>query len=284
MDVLASSTIFPALTLTVSIASNAPASLTNTATVSGADEVDISNDTASDVTTVLPGGPNPRRRGVDAPSGFLSQGASAALNTVTNAFAHSEEYLAKLVIQDYSQLLHRTAAAAEVSSWVGQLKSGLSDEQMLASFASSAEYYRQAGGSDQAWLQSLYRDVLGRDVDAGGRAAWLQAIASGASRLSIAYAIVKSVEHETSVVAADYQNYLGRTAGPAEIAGWVNNLQRGMSQEQVLAAFLTSDEFFAGHGSSTLGWLDGVYELLLQRNADTSGFGYWNEYLRNQFV
>ena len=56
-DALAAGASYPALTLTVSVASNAPASVTNTATVSGGGEINTANDTASDPTTIKPGFP-----------------------------------------------------------------------------------------------------------------------------------------------------------------------------------------------------------------------------------
>ena len=51
-DALASSGTYPAITITVNVAGDAPALVTNTATVSGGDETDISNDTASDRTLI----------------------------------------------------------------------------------------------------------------------------------------------------------------------------------------------------------------------------------------
>ncbi len=122
----------------------------------------------------------------------------------------------------------------------------------------------------------------GRDPDAAGEAAWLQALASGASRFSVAYGVATSVEHESIVVGADYQRYLGRSAGASEVAGWVNVLQHGMSNEQVVAAFVASDEFYAGHGGSIQGWLNGAYQVVFQRAPDTSGFNYWDGYLQDQ--
>jgi uncharacterized repeat protein (TIGR01451 family) len=52
-DALAASGSYPAITLTVNVAANAPSLVTNTATVSGGGEVNTANDTASDPTTVL---------------------------------------------------------------------------------------------------------------------------------------------------------------------------------------------------------------------------------------
>jgi hypothetical protein len=219
---------------------------------------------------------------IDATSVSLSaKSITAVLGQAANAFTHSDEYFADLVTEDYIQLLHRTPAAAEVNSWVSLMKNGLTDEQLLAGFASSPEYYQQASGTDQAWLDALYHDVLGRVADAAGEATWLQGLTSGASRFSVAYNFATSAKHESMIVAGDYQRYLGRAATVSEVAGWVTNLQQGMSDEQVVAAFVASDEFYAGHGSSIQGWLNAAYQFIFQRAPDTSGFNYWEAYLQN---
>src|SRR5439155_7966148 len=139
---------------------------------------------------------------IDATSVSLAaKSIAAVLDQAANTLTHSDEYFADLITADYIQLLHRTPTAAEVNSWVGLMKNGLTDEQVLAGFASSPEYYQQAGGTDQTWLDALYRDVLGRTPDAGGEATWLQTLASGASRFGVAHAFAISVEHETMIVA-----------------------------------------------------------------------------------
>jgi uncharacterized repeat protein (TIGR01451 family) len=53
-DTLASGAGYPGLTLTVAVAADAPASVTNTATVSGGGELNTANDSASDPTTINP--------------------------------------------------------------------------------------------------------------------------------------------------------------------------------------------------------------------------------------
>ncbi|MBZ5521076.1 MAG: DUF11 domain-containing protein [Acidobacteriia bacterium] len=53
-DVLAGGASYPAITVFVNVASNAPATVTNTATVSGGGDVSPGNDTATDLTTVNP--------------------------------------------------------------------------------------------------------------------------------------------------------------------------------------------------------------------------------------
>ena len=51
-DVLAAGTNFPPITLIVNVAANTPATVTNTASVSGAGDVNAANNTASDVTSI----------------------------------------------------------------------------------------------------------------------------------------------------------------------------------------------------------------------------------------
>ena len=53
-DALAAGTSYPAVTVTVNVASNAPASVINTATVSGGGDANPANNTATDPTTIAP--------------------------------------------------------------------------------------------------------------------------------------------------------------------------------------------------------------------------------------
>src|SRR6266403_2411143 len=55
-DALATASSYPTITLTVNVASSAPTSVTNTATVSGGGETNTSNDTANDNTVINPAG------------------------------------------------------------------------------------------------------------------------------------------------------------------------------------------------------------------------------------
>ena len=78
-DALAAGSSYPALTLTVSVAANAPSSVTNTATVSGV-EFNTSNDTASDVTSIAAANPTVTS---DTPSTAGPTTATSLTYTVT---------------------------------------------------------------------------------------------------------------------------------------------------------------------------------------------------------
>ena len=81
-DTLAAAASYPAITLTVNVASNAPASVTNTATVSGGGETNTSNDTANDVTTINVNTP-PDLTIIKSHSGNFVQGQTGATYTIT---------------------------------------------------------------------------------------------------------------------------------------------------------------------------------------------------------
>jgi hypothetical protein len=49
----------------------------------------------------------------------------------------------------------------------------------------------------------------------------------------------------------------------------------GLTDQQLEAGFIASDEFFANAGGTDLDWVDDVYMLLLGRAADASGASYW---------
>jgi uncharacterized repeat protein (TIGR01451 family) len=53
-DALATGMAYPAITVTVNVSASAPASVTNTAIVSGGDDTNAANNTASDPTTINP--------------------------------------------------------------------------------------------------------------------------------------------------------------------------------------------------------------------------------------
>ena len=69
------------ITLTVNVATNAPATLTNTAMVSGGGEINTANDTAMDPTTVNP--PSPDMSIAMSHTGSFMQGQAGAIYTIT---------------------------------------------------------------------------------------------------------------------------------------------------------------------------------------------------------
>src|SRR5437764_417758 len=81
-DALAAGASYPAITLTVNVAGNASASVTNTATVSGGGETNQANDTANDVTTVTAAGSRDLKIN-KTHAGNFAQGQTGATYSIT---------------------------------------------------------------------------------------------------------------------------------------------------------------------------------------------------------
>jgi hypothetical protein len=201
--------------------------------------------------------------------------ADAAFAAVANGFLQSAEYYGDLIVQDYQQYLHRTPVPSEVMYWAGQMQGGATAAQVAAGFLGSPEYYGRAGGTDKAWVDALYRDLLRRPADPGGESFWQGALAAGTQRADVAMGFLTSQEHEGLVVTGYYQKYLGRAPrGAAEVSYWVSQMQAGMTDAQVAAGFLSSPEYYGRAGTSDKTWIDALYRDLLGRPAD-GGESYW---------
>src|SRR5207244_3290462 len=79
-DVLAAGASYPAITLTVNVANNAAASVTNSVSVSGGGELNAGNDSANDATTI---NQLPDLTIAKTHSGNFAQGQTGATYTIT---------------------------------------------------------------------------------------------------------------------------------------------------------------------------------------------------------
>jgi hypothetical protein len=185
-----------------------------------------------------------------------------------------------LILEDYQQLLGRAPSQNEINLWLKAFNSGTTDEQVMALFLASPEYYQRTGGTNEAWVNSLYKVVLDRNADAAGEAAWLRALAAGQSRDTVAYGFTASPEHEQSLIQADYQLYLGRSGSASEVSSWLSNIEQGMTQEEMAAEFASSPEaFFVQNNSVVDDWVTYAYQTILGRQPDSDGMNSWEEVL-----
>src|SRR5947209_2726768 len=66
-----------------------------------------------------------------------------------------------LVAGWYARFLNRRPDAF-AGSWVAALREGQSPEAVLSQLLGSPEYLAKGGGTSEGFLQTLYRDVVGR--------------------------------------------------------------------------------------------------------------------------
>jgi hypothetical protein len=174
----------------------------------------------------------------------------AAVSSVAQAIAHSNEYYANFVIKpDYLKLLGREADDGGVAFWTGQMHNGLTDQQLEAFLVSSNEFYANAGGTNLAWIDAIYQLLLGRTADASGEVYWTGQLAHGLTRQQVAGGIAGSTENNTQLINDDYFHYLGRAADPDGLAYWLKQFAQGKTNEDVIAGFTGSDEYYRKHSS-----------------------------------
>jgi hypothetical protein len=100
------------------------------------------------------------------------------------------------VVRLHLGLLRRVPSPAELRAGVDQYRETGSFEWLTAAVLDSVEYRRRHEGDppDDRFVHSLYADVLGREPDPEGAAAWEANLADGMSRAAVAAAFVQSPE------------------------------------------------------------------------------------------
>jgi ELWxxDGT repeat protein len=132
----------------------------------------------------------------------------------------------------------------------------------------------------QGFIAQLYRDLLGRDVDAPTLSGWSQLIDSGQlQRGDLAGAVVTSVEYRGDLVNGYYQHYLGRTADAGGLNTFVNALGTGATDQQVQAFLIGSPEFYANSGGTNNGFLSNLFLDVLGRPIDAGALTAFNDQL-----
>ena len=172
-------------------------------------------------------------------------------SAVAGAIAHSNEYYANFVIKpDYLKLLGRAADDAGVLFWTKQMDGAtgnITDQQLEADLASSAEFYNSAGGTNTDWIDAVYKLLLGRTADTGGESYWNSQLTAGQTLSEVAQGIAGSKENNTQLINDDYFHYLGRAADPDGLAYWLSQFAAGKTNEDVIAGFTGSAEYYNEH-------------------------------------
>jgi len=131
-----------------------------------------------------------------------------------------------------------------------------------------------------AHLVGIYEAFLGATPDPDAFRRWSDVVAARglrAAALQLAYS-----EEYAGVLLDDlYQRVLGREADATGKAYWLGVLASGTRIEQVGALFYGSEEYVEAAGSLE-GYVELLYENLLDRDPEQSGLDYWVGMLRSR--
>jgi subtilisin-like proprotein convertase family protein len=227
---------------------------------------------------------------------------------VAQTLVNSTEYRRRLISQGYMIYLStpgnpRVPTANEFNIWLNffattPVKAGQAslDEQFLANLLSSGQYFFNQPDTalttlhtNLDWLKSLYTKLLQRDpnADPAGVSFHYSEILAAyqTQRQADVTMLVNSPEYRTRLIQGYYETYLHRQANSSEVASWLTAL-RTMTDEQVIEAIVSSDEYFNLAAGSSFNnpvnngaWLEQLYRDVLNRDIDPSALGYFESVL-----
>jgi hypothetical protein len=178
-------------------------------------------------------------------AGFLDQGMARSVIVLAIEQNGSNEYQTDRVQDLYEHYLHRAADPAGLQAGVAFLNGGGSDEKLAAILAGSLEYLQLRGNNHfDSFLNVLYQDTLARPIDPTALANDEAAIATNTiTRAQLAFVLLTSQEYENNLVESAYTTFLHRSADPLGLDYFVQLLQAGQTDEQIIARLVGSTEY-----------------------------------------
>lgn len=180
--------------------------------------------------------------GLDFYLGQLAAGGARTRESLGRTLLFSPEGAGNEVRRAYAELLVRPAEPGGLAYWTEVLRTRPVAELRVLILGSD-EFYLRSGGTGPAWMDAVYRSVLGRAPDAGGAAYWLGLLDRGLSRPAVVAEISRSPEQRLRRVVATYGELLGRAPTEAELAEGIGVLATG-EERDLRARVLASDELY----------------------------------------
>lgn len=211
------------------------------------------------------------------------------------------------VARCYRLVLEREPEAEGLRQWAELLKSRqMTAAQVIVGFLNSDEF-RGKHKTAEDLVEILYRVMLGREADEGGRQMWLKLIAKGGNMSRLINGFSQSEEFrslcesygiEGGALAQDdsaepaaysektadfvrrcYRAALGREADAEGLDNWCRLLAaRQKTYREVAECFVFSEEMNSKNLSNE-GFVRTLYRLYLDRDADAEGLVQWMQTL-----
>jgi hypothetical protein len=183
--------------------------------------------------------------GVISQLGTLLTSGATTRQTITTELMDTDEYRGLDVDRTFTRFLRRTVDPGGRTYWINSIGNGKALWRFRAQLFGSNEYFTKAGGTNAAYLDRVYFDVLGRQIDPSGKAYWGKKLDNGADRGSVALNFINSSEFRRFVVDDQFLRILDRKASAGEHATWDGRITGTTTGEQDLIAFLVaSDEYY----------------------------------------
>ncbi|MBI2708597.1 MAG: CocE/NonD family hydrolase [Actinobacteria bacterium] len=126
-------------------------------------------------------------------------------------------------------------------------------------------------GSHERTVEAWYADLLGRSPDPGALTYWSGRLRADEPPARVALALTGSEEYRRRVVRAEYLALLRREPDESGWTFWSDRLRVRPSVDELRAMLLASPEAFAQAGGDAGGYVDLLYQRVLDRAPDPGG-------------
>ncbi len=173
-----------------------------------------------------------------------AQQQQVARMQVVQLIQSSVEYRTEEVQNLYQSILDRPADTAGLNAWVAFLGNGGTEQQVEEEIMGSAEFVGLNGGTASSFVTAVYNELLGRDPDPAGGAAWVNLLNGGASTESVVTGVLLSAESATLTTDDFFADFLSRQPDTVGQSYYVNALMSGVSNEYLIMFIVSSQEFY----------------------------------------
>jgi hypothetical protein len=174
--------------------------------------------------------------------------AGATPTSVVRSLTGSGEYRRRVVDGFYRAYLDRPGDRGGLAHFSSSVLTRRVSVQ--AALLGSNEYFSKAGGTNEGFVDALFRDVLGRSADGGARTTFVAQLAFGRSRGAVARTVLTSREALGDLVDDLYEHHLRRAPDRGGRTYWRDRLAAGTRVETVVAALAGSSEYVSATAAS----------------------------------
>lgn len=223
--------------------------------------------------------------------------------TPTNKANNIEAFVARF----YKYILNREPDSKGLSEWTSNLKSGKEQgAQVGVGFIQSPEFI-QRNLSNEQYIKVLYKTFFDREADSAGLNSWLSVMNEGLTRMQVYRGFAESNEFTklcdnygikrgnviltapmdknegvTKFIYRCYKLCLNRTPDEAGLNQWCDAILSGKNTAKVAAHGFVFSEEHKSQKSSNTEYIQMLYRLFLDREADKAGLDSWNNALSSQ--
>ncbi|QGJ69951.1 Glucose dehydrogenase [Planctomycetales bacterium 10988] len=177
---------------------------------------------------------------------------------------------------------------SNLTDWTTQLQPAEGSINSIVSFGEDAfanlyivdidgEVYKIISTSERAQARGVvsqyYLEILGREAEDGALDYWAEIMVTQ-GRAVVANSFWNSAEHRATQVQEYYQMLLNRAAEQAGVNYWVNQMQQGLTEENLILALVNSQEYRTLNPLNA-DYVRGLYNDLLGREVEEAGLNYW---------